>query len=356
MFELSMYYYIVGVCVILLLVVLTSLQVRRKKRERLQDRALYISALQSLLAGDQVGAFYTLKEVVAQDSENIDAYLRLGKILADRGKVKQAIQIHADLLLRSHLSPAQKKEINSYLIDDYVLDNQTGKAITMLTAEFDRDASDTQSGIRLLDLLAKEGKWDEAEVIAEKLYKTDREKFKSRLADVKIKMGDLWEERGKGRKARTLYKTAYHLDPSKVDTWIKLGDSYTMEDRAEDAVKSWISLIEIAPDQSYLVFDRLKRSLFELGQFNAITGIFDRILEKDPNNFNAAMALAELYEKKGNHSQAEEYYRQVIDLNPQFAPAKLDLARLYREQGRFDEAFNILERLFTQQQAIKQGT
>jgi lipopolysaccharide biosynthesis regulator YciM len=356
MFELSMYYYIVGIAVILLLATLTSLQIRRKKRGRQADRALYISALQALLEGDQVEAFYMLKEVVAQDSENIDAYLRLGRILADRGKVKQAIQIHADLLLRSHLSPAQKQAINHHLIDDYVLDKQTGKAIAMLAAEFERDTADHESGERLLDLLAQEGKWEEAEVIAEKLYKSDREAYKSRVADVKIRLGEYWEEHGKGRKARTLYKTAYHLDPSKVETWIKLGDSYTTEERFEEAVKSWMSFVEIVPAQAHRVFDRLKRSLFDLGQFNAIAGIFERILEKDPNNQYAAMALADLYEKKGNHSQAEEYYRQVIDFSPQFAPAKLGLARLYREQGRMDEAFDILERLFNQHEAVKQGT
>ncbi len=359
MFELSMYYYIVGCCIILILALLVSFQVRRRKRERQQDRTLYISALQALLEGDQVGAFYKLKEAVAQDTENIDAYLRLGKILADRGKTKNAIQVHNELLLRSDLTPLQKKEINRYLTEDYILDNQTARAITVLQAEFERDPADMNTGVKLLDLLKKEGKWEEAEDIAEKLYKREHERFAGVVADVKIRVGDIWEERGKGRKARTLYKTAFHLDPSRIETWIKVGDSYTTEDRLDDAIRSWMHIIDGAPREAYRVFDRLKRALFEVGQFNQMAGIFERILEKDTGNPYAAVAIAELYEKKGNFSQAEEYFRMAIDANPQYAPARLGLARLFREQGRIDEALNILEKLFAQQQqqeAIRQQT
>ena len=360
MFELSMYYYIAGCCVILLLAILVSFQVRRRKRERQQDRTLYISALQALLEGDEVGAFYKLKETVAQDTENIDAYLRLGKILANRGKIKQAIQVHNELLLRSNLSPFQKKAINRYLIDDYVLDNQIGKAINLLQSEFERDPSDVQAGVRLLELLGKENKWEAAEEISEKLYKRDRERFASVVADVKIRVGDLAEEGGKGRRARTLYKTAFHLDRTRIDTWIKVGDSYATENRLEDAIRSWMHIVDSAPREAHLVFDRLKRALFEVGQFNQMAGIFERILEQDPGNSYAAVSLAELYEKKGNLSQAEEYYRQAIDSNPQFAQARLGLARLYRERGKIDEALKILEKLFVQQQqqqgAVRQQT
>jgi tetratricopeptide (TPR) repeat protein len=237
-----------------------------------------------------------------------------------------------------------------------VLDNQPAKAINLLAAEFERDPADVQTGARLLELLSKENKWEEAEDVAEKLYKRDREQFAVAVADVKIRVGDLWEERGKGRKARTLFKTAFHLDPSRIDAWIKVGDSYTTEDRLEDAIRSWMHLVDGAPREAHRVFDRLKRSLFEVGQFNQIAGIFEKILEQDPSNPYAALALAELYEKKGNRSQAEEYYRQAIDSNPQFSTARLGLARLYREQGRIDEALSLLEKLFIQQQqeAVRQ--
>lgn len=56
------------------------------------------------------------------------------------------------------------------------------------------------------------------------------------------------------------------------------------------------------------------------------------------------MALAELSYKKGDHSQALEYYRQVLNVDPKFTPANLGVARIYREQGRLHDALDILER------------
>lgn len=356
MFDLSLYYYVAGVAIFLLLISLLSYQVRRRRRSQEQDRSLYVSALQSLLEGDQVAAFYKLKEVVALDTRNIDAYLRLGRILADRGKARQAIQIHSDLLLRGELTVSQRVLVNRHMIEDYIADGQFDKAVALLKTEFERDNTNLVAGSRLLDLLVKSDKWEEAEEVAEKLYRRDAEKFRSKLADVKIGLADYLGERGKGRKARTLYKTAIHLDPAKIDVWIRVGDSYITEDRVEDAVKAWMHLVEEKPGDAHLVFDRLRRSLFDMGQFNRISTIFENILDRDPNNASAAMALAELYEKKGDRSQAVDLYRQIINANSQYAPAHIGLARIYRLQGRTNEAFEILENLFFQQEAARQRT
>ncbi len=354
MFDLSMWYYIVGLAIILLFAGLLLLQMKRRKRREARDGGLYISALQAILAGNQVDAFYKLKEVVSQDSSNIDAYLRLGKILGDRGKVKQAIQIHSDLLLRADLTPAQKAEIHHFLIEDYVRDGQIEQAIALLRKEFDNDASRADTGSRLVDLLMEAGHLEEAEAIAEKLHKRNAERFASKLAAVKILRADRLHQEGKGKKARILYKAAHQLDGSKNDVWVKIGDTYVDEDRTEDAVKAWITLTELSPQDAHLVFDRLRRSLFDLGQFNTINSVFEEILERDQNNVSALLALGELYHKKGDHQQALEYYRQALTLTPDLVAANLGIARIYRDQGRIDDAFDILEKQFFQSEAMRQ--
>lgn len=354
MFDLNMAYYILGVALVLLLIGLFTLQIRRRKRAAEKDSSLYISALQSLLEGDQVAAFHKLKDVVAQDTRNIDAYIRLGRILADRGKPKQALQLHADLLMRADITPSQRAAVQHHMIDDYIADGQLDKATSMLLREFDKDATNLKSGSRLLDLLTKMEKWEEAEDVAERLFKKDQEKFRARLADVKIRLADQVGQAGKGRKARTLYKTAYHLDATRHEVWVKVGDSYITEERNEDAIKAWMTFIEKSPTEANQVFDRIRRSLFDLGQFNTISGIYESILERDPNNVAAGMALAELHEKKGDRAQALDIYRQIIGSHSGFVPAHLGLARIYREQGRTNEAFEILENLYFQTEGARQ--
>ena len=55
--------------------------------------ALYVEALQDLLDGRAETAFTKLRQVVAEDSSNIEAYLRLGQILREHKQPDRALQV-----------------------------------------------------------------------------------------------------------------------------------------------------------------------------------------------------------------------------------------------------------------------
>ncbi len=340
-------YYIVGIALFLAFAALLVGTLVRRSRRRPDHRTLYIQALQALLDGDQVVAFYKLKEVVSQDSDNVDAYIRLGKILSERGNNTSAIQVHSELLLRLSLTAEQLRSIRFALADDYIRDRQVNKAVELLKKEYERSPRDHHVGAKLLDLLIREQKWQEAEEIAERAYKHAPEAFKSKYADIKIKLADQLQTEGRSKKARVIYKDAYKIDDSKAAAWVKVGESYLAERRVDDAVKAWRTLTELDPGSSYLVIDRIASSLFELGQFNALGGILENILERDPDNREAGIALAELYVKKGDFERAEEYYRRILDIDPDHLAAAVGLAKAYREQGRTNDALNSLEKLYS---------
>ncbi len=81
---------------------------------------IYMEALKNLLDGHQEKAFSKLREVVAEDSSNIDAYIRLGIILRENNKPAQALQVHKDLTLRGSLASDLKVEILKQLYLDYI--------------------------------------------------------------------------------------------------------------------------------------------------------------------------------------------------------------------------------------------
>jgi lipopolysaccharide biosynthesis regulator YciM len=344
MFDLS-FYYVVGVAVILLMAVALFAALVRRGGRRLDDRELYIQALRDLLDGDDTAAFYKLKQVVTQNSENIDAYLRLGRILRSHGDPQSAIQVHSELLLRTRLKPEQVKAIRVDLIDDYIAAGQSPKAITMLEKEFEQDPRDRNLGEKLLRQLKEQEAWERAEKVAERLYKQDNEAYKSELADIRIKLADSLQSDEHGKKARIFYKSAFNVDDSRALAYVKVGDSYLNENRVDDAVKAWRHLALTQPSQAHLVLSRLEAALYDLGQFNALAGILEQVLEADPQNLEIALAMANLHLKKGDYDRASELYRQVLELNRDHPTALLGLARIYREQGRNDEALDILEKL-----------
>jgi lipopolysaccharide biosynthesis regulator YciM len=340
-------YYLIGLVLLAVVLVLLLASLFRRSRRKPDAKTLYIEALQALLQGDEVRAFYRLKETVSQDSDNIDAYIWLGKILARRGNTSSAIQVHSELLVRSNVTPEQMRIIRLALIEDYVQDDQVDKAVELLEREHERFPRDNHISERLLDLLMSEDRWEEAVAIAERAFKHDHGAFRAKYARALVSRGDYLQREGKGKKARIAYKEAHKVDESRVDTWVKIGDSYLQENRVDDAIKSWRTLTEISPRSSHLVIDRLSKSLFDLGKYNAIGGILEGILEKDPDNRDAALALADLNVKKGNYGRAEEYYQRVLAVEPDYLPAAVGLARSLREQGRTDEALNSLEQVYS---------
>ena len=90
------------------------------KPKQITESELYIEALKDLLDNRNESAFTKLRQVVADDSDNIDAYLRLGKILKEHNKPQQALQVHKDLTLRGGLTSDDKSAILKHLFDDYL--------------------------------------------------------------------------------------------------------------------------------------------------------------------------------------------------------------------------------------------
>ncbi|MCK4372694.1 MAG: hypothetical protein KAW61_06075, partial [candidate division Zixibacteria bacterium] len=86
---------------------------------RTSSDQLYVEALQNLLDGRAETAFTKLRQVVAEDSANIDAYLRLGQILREHKRPDRALQVHKDLTLRGGLNRDQKQAILKQLTRDY---------------------------------------------------------------------------------------------------------------------------------------------------------------------------------------------------------------------------------------------
>src|SRR3990172_614675 len=70
------------------------------KRRASQAPRMYLEALRAIVDGDDHTAFERLKAVVTEDSNYLDAYLKLGDLLRRRGRHDRAIRVHEDLTLR----------------------------------------------------------------------------------------------------------------------------------------------------------------------------------------------------------------------------------------------------------------
>ncbi len=305
----------------------------------------YIDALKALLAGREQTAFQRLREVAKTDPDNVDAYLKLGDLFRRNRRYDRALQIHKELTLRPSLTPEQKAEILKSLAEDYSVSGNHEKAVSVLEELYRASDKEEAVALRLLSEYEEMQKWEQAFDLRKKLSGSRESDNRRILALYKVLWGRSRADKGELHKARVAYKEALNYDETCVPAYLYLGEAYYRDERLQEAVEYWKKLLGIAPDAGYLVYHRLERALYELGEYSDISDLYEGILSGNPNNTLALLSLARIDEKKGMIQSAVERYKQVIDIDPSFLSAKLSLARLFLQENRREKSMEILERL-----------
>jgi lipopolysaccharide biosynthesis regulator YciM len=318
---------------------------RYYRKTQQAEPSQYVEALQNLLDGKQESAFTKLRQVVVEETSNIDAYLRLGQILREHNRADRALQVHKDLTLRFGLSKSDKAAILQQLASDYLALNELSTAEAALKELVSVDPHNHWAHANRLKLLEKAGKWDEAYEAAEYVLKIEGNKSRKPLAKYKHQHGEQLYKAREYHKARVLYKEAIGLDPTFVPSYVAVGDAYHEEQRFEDAVSFWLRLVEVVPEQAHQVIERLKDTLFILGRFGDIVGICQNILEKYPKNNEVRRTLAEFYLKKGELDTAQEILVQILEEQPNDTAALTQLVRALLEQGNTRKLNELLRTL-----------
>ncbi len=317
------------------------------------DSELYVEALCDLLDGRQESAFTKLRQVVIDDSNNIDAYIRLGQILRENKKPDRALQVHKDLTLRSGLTPEEKAEILKQLYADYVDLNDFDMAQAALKELVTLKTRDRWAYTRLLEIQKKSEAWDEAYDTAVMLLKIEGNKSKKPLAAFKYHMGETHYRKREYHKARVLFKEALGFDPTYVPAYLAIGDSYYEEKRFEDAVNFWSKLISAVPDEGHRVIERLKKTLFDLGRYGEIHGICEDILKDSPRNLEARLCLAEFHEKKGDNDLSQQILEGVVDDYPNELKAVAELIRVYLNKGEHNKIQDLVRNIEQKRQKLQ---
>ena len=335
---------LVPIVVAISIVIFLLVKSRRKKIKPAQ--LLYIDGLKALLAGDVDLAFQKLRQVVSQDTKNVDAYLKLGDIFRKKKRFDKALRIHQELALRRSLSPEERMDIKKGLALDYIEAGDHSQAISGLIEILKINERDGWALQYLISEYEETGKWDEAFELRSKFSKHRTEKDNSILALYKVFKGNDLASHGDYHKARLAYKEALNYDEKCVPGYIFLGDACYGEQRLDEAVAYWKKLLQMVPSAGYLVFNKLEKTLFELGSFGEISEIYEQIYRENPKDSHALFALASLDEKKGRTEESQLKYDQILGIDPSFLPARLSLIRLYQETNQRDKAKEMVGKLF----------
>jgi lipopolysaccharide biosynthesis regulator YciM len=315
---------------------------RRKKKPDNNSLQAYIEGLRSIISGDDQNAFVKLRQAVDLDTENMDAYLKLGDLFRKKGMTDKALQIHRELTLRKDVPPELKNEVNKSLAMDYLKAGMNDKAIDLLQPMIKDDNLREWAESRLLDLYLAGKMWDQAEALSRSMTKRKKARESSDLADIKIMIGRELYRKGEYHKARLAFKEALSLNKDNPFPYIYIAESYKKENRLDEAVEYLSKLCEEAPRYAFMAFSIIEEAFFELGRYGEVEELYRDVLNRDPDNIPARIALAGMLEKKGEIQPAENLLRSVLETDSAHPSAAIRLAKILAGEGRSLEGLEIL--------------
>ncbi len=338
--------------IIAMLVVALYPVVRDFLRKRRTTVPAYVEGLQAALDGRTTEAVARLKEAVATDSENVDAYIRLGDVFMQQGEVERAIKVHEDLSLRRNLDRRDEKKVLEALVRDYVRTDRKVKAISLLEELVHLDKSDAASAEKLAELYIETGAWDKCEGQLKELARHSSQR--QRAARLYTEYGRAHPRDNPGA-ALAAFETALKLDPGSIEARLYLGDHHFAQGDPNAAIETWNQILDLAPGRSALVRDRLERAYFDAGRFEDVTTLYERLLRKVPEDTGLVVALAEIYQKKEDLSSAIRLLERVGGPHKGDVLPRVTLAAMYCDRGEYDRARRVLAEVMASLQSESAG-
>jgi lipopolysaccharide assembly protein B len=338
-------FYYIGAGLIAILIIVSiyfSFKLRKQNQQKGLEKKDYIRALNCLIEGDLTKAVEYFHNSVRNDTENIDAYLKLGDIFRQQNKVDKAIKIHSELLVRRNLDHTTKSEIIRSLVLDYIALKNYSKALENLNGLIAVEPKNHWAKKQQLVVYEAQMDWDNAFKTFKLLSKFEGKKeINDRLALYKVENAKKSIANKKEKEGRILLREAIKLYPTCSAAHIELGDSYVREERYTDAIKVWVEFVRKVPSHSYLVFDRLQEVLYSSGSYGEIENILQELHQEYPTNLDVMFTLADVRSRKGDTLGAIQLYEFALEKYPESNTAKLKLVILYDRNDEKEKALEI---------------
>ncbi len=316
-FESSVNLFSIGVFLFIIAAILIFVRLKISRKQSLNTRKsnAYVNALNEFIAGNNNQAIELFKDAVRYDTNNIDAYIKLGMLWRIQNFAQQALKIHKELTIRRGMSYGQLTEIYKNIISDHIELKQYDEAMNYCKKLLEHDQK-SRFALEMQPTIYEYKKdfknaFKYLQANAPKSAEVDH-----KLALYKIAYGKNLVNRGEYHEARIIFKEAIKFDKEYPAAYLYLGDAYAREDRQDDAVKVWKQFAETVPKRSYLVFDYLDEAFFESGNYSAIEDFYSDVIEKDPDNYRALLRLGEIYFKKGERDKALDMTERSLKINP----------------------------------------
>jgi len=289
-------------------------------RRRARESPHYILGLNFLVANQIDLAIEELTRAASVDADALEVHMILGNLYREKGQVGKAITVHQALLQRARLSKLEHAYVLLCLGLDYKRGGFVDRAHEAFTEVLRLDPKNEYALMNLQKLQEEQHQWREAYDTRQRLTKlaaTDAQpQSQSILAFLENEIGLEALRRKDYKEAARRFEGAIDLDSRVVPAYLNLGDVHVAQGNEKEAAALWERLVQLAPDRAYLAFDRLDALANRTGSPERFTRLCRRLIEENPQDWRARLALSRHLAKGGHAQEALDLQFAALVQNP----------------------------------------
>ncbi|MGQ9609409.1 MAG: tetratricopeptide repeat protein [bacterium] len=130
-------------------------------------------------------------------------------------------------------------------------------------------------------------------------------------------------------------------EPKTADDFYKIGLFYLANKKPQEARENFRKVLKIDPKHVFAMVG-LTASAFNLGDIETAEEFAEKAIQTQPNSPEVRNAIGEIWLMDAKNpkyqKEAEAKFKEAASLNPNFIPARINLARLYVRMKKNDEA------------------
>jgi lipopolysaccharide biosynthesis regulator YciM len=297
----------------------------------------YSQGLHYLAAGQLELAVSELSKVARDDKDAVDVLLVLGHLLREAGQVERAIQLHQGLLARDDLSRAERAQTLVSLGTDFRKAGFLDRAAQTFAEAREVDPRNVHALIGQQKLHEEQRQWRDAYEIQTRLSRLRKTDDGLVLGFLQAEMGREAAAAGQPDAAESAFQTALSLDRRVFPARLGLADLY-LAANPRKAAAILEEAVQASPERAYLAFEPLSRAYAQAGEPSRFTSLCERLIQQDPQDWRARLALARHLRAAGQYEEALGLLIRAVEANPQALLVHLEAWRTLVAQGAMSDA------------------
>jgi tetratricopeptide (TPR) repeat protein len=282
-----------------------------------------------------------LLEEIKIAPEALHPRTELSKIYQQQRKWKEAIRLLKEYL---NLNPQgdQRLHPRTELSKIYQQQQKWKEAEDILFELLDLDKRNLQARTELSKIYQQQRKWKEAEDILFELLDLDKQNLQART-----ELSKIYQQQQKWKEAEDILFELLDLDKRNLQARTELSKIYQQQRKWKEAEDILLECLEIDKDDANSLLELGKIRGKDRNQFEDTKKIFKGILDKNPFDIPAKMQLAILYRDNNRRDEAKLLYFEILKDEPSNIFALNQVSRIFKRYKKFRVSIKTAEELLS---------